>query len=550
MTFSYVDFCLYSNFDLAVRRPSSTRLLEPLKHPGVPTIAVSLEHGTNTPNSYAHFPMDGVFVQKTDALALALASRQFREPALDALWHSMLSVKPLLDFLIPPSEAVRYMEDSSAYSFSGIMACAQWMSRADWSRYNYYARRVRYIKISEGDDMVTTFCFHALSVCSSHPTLLPNLRFLHWGYFVAHQAFYHLPLFVGSRLTTLALDMEILQASDITALVSVFSTVRISCPSLNELVLLNQFHETIGEGNAGVTELLLSTFPSLKFVDIRCETQEDTWACLAKMPQLRSLKSTFLPGEEGTDDPAYPMGDALKPKQDNFVSLEHLTVVTKNIIGFIKLLASLSPPRNLKTLDIRTLKCPTASEIEIFAKVLPSCCLPTTLTTLCLASARTGLCDALDSAPPLPASTLFAPFLQFRNMQCFTMRWCAVELDNAFLNNVAVAWTQLRSLNLYGSDHQLHSPTTTVQGLIPLAKHCHRLERLLIPVANLDCDVPVQEFPDGGRKASVDSVVDLILRGGNMDEPSETATKLKQFLKEVFPGWTRRLRQPRFIEAS
>ncbi|KAA1466925.1 hypothetical protein DENSPDRAFT_60561 [Dentipellis sp. KUC8613] len=512
--------------------------------------ACSPEHDADLSNHYAHFPTDCVPVRKHDALSLALASRHFREPALDALWRSMLSIKPLLNLIIPRSEAFLYMDSRSKYSFSQVMVCSQWIDRTDWSRYNYYAHRVRHIKISDCDD-VTLFYFHALSICSSRPYLLPNLRFLHWGYFMSRQSFPLLPLFIGPRLTTLALDMEILQRSDITPVVSLLSTVRASCPALDELVLLNKFYENVGECNAGVAELVLSTLPFLKSVDIRCETLDETWACLAKMPNLRSLKSMFRASQEaGGNDLIHSMGNALKPAQDNFVALEHLTVVAKDFTDFMKLLASFGSPRNLKTLDVRTIECPTASEIELFAKILPSYCSLATLTTLSLASSRTSPCHALDSAPPLPVSTLFAPFLQYRAVQIFRMRCCAVELDDVFLEKVATAWPQLRSLNLYGSDHQLHVPATTLHGLIPLVKHCHHLERLLIPVANLECKVPVQELPDGGRKASVDFVVDIVLRGGDMNENSEAAAKLRLFLKELFPGWTKHLRQPSFIVDS
>ncbi|TFY62019.1 hypothetical protein EVG20_g6849 [Dentipellis fragilis] len=505
-------------------------------------ISNSLEPHAAASLLYANFPEDGVSVRKRDALALALVSRQFREPALDALWRSLLSMKPLFNLLKPPADAIPSLE-KAVHAFSDVFACAEWMDNTDWTRYNYYARRVRYIRSSEAKEAKILLYYIALSVRSRRP-LLPNLRFLYWDYYVAHQAFHHLPLFVGPQLTTLVLDMDVMKWPHTPGAVSLFANVRSLCPSLDNLVLLNRFYNETGENNGGATEVAITMFPRVKSVDIHCKIYEDTWACLARMPNLRSLKSTFVAGEDDdTGDEADPIGIALQPSRANFASLEHLTVVVKTITDFVKFLPCLKFPRHLKSLDIRTVECPSTADIDLFTKMLPAYCSPVTLTSLSLTCAPADPPHAADFSPPLPASKLFTPLLQYRAMRHFTMHWCEMIFDNAFLEKTAVAWPELRSLDLCDMKHEFHFPITTVSGLVPLRKYCHHLESLLIPVTDLDCGTLVPDLPKGGRKAKGLRTVTLVSRGRPPRDPEDVG-KIMRFMKDFFPGWTKRLSLP------
>ncbi|KAA1466892.1 hypothetical protein DENSPDRAFT_831803 [Dentipellis sp. KUC8613] len=507
-------------------------------------ICNSIQPDTAAPVQYANFPEDGVSVCKRDALVLALASKQFLEPALDVLWRSMLSTKPLFDLLALPADAFPPGEQR-VHALSNVFACAEWMNNTDWTRYNYYARRVQYLKSSEVREAKVLPFYLALNACSRRP-LLPNLRFLYWDYYVARPAFFHLPLFLSPRLTTLVLDMDRMEGPHTPGAISLFANIKSLCPALDSLVLPNRFYEETGRSNSDAIEFLITMCPKVKSVDVRCRIFEDTWACLAQMPNLRSLKCTFVAAvDDDIRDEPDPIRLALQPSRANFASLEHLTVVVKTITDFVQFLSCLKYPRPLKTLDIRTIRCPSAAEIELFAKTLPAYCSPATLTSLSLTCTSADPLHPADGLPPPPASALLAPLLQYRAMRHFTMHWCEMIFDNALLAKIAPAWPALRALDLCDTAHELYFPTATVSGLVPLRTHCPHLEHLVVPVTALDCDCghPAPELPKGaGRR-----VVTLVLCG---DREVEDMERVMRFMKDVFRGWKKRLSLPRVVAGS
>ncbi|KAA1473101.1 hypothetical protein DENSPDRAFT_222549 [Dentipellis sp. KUC8613] len=171
--------------------------------------------------SVSRFPPSAVLVRKRDALALALASKQFLEPALDAVWCSLLSFKPLLDLL--DLHATTATEHLGNDELSDITMLVEELESANWDRYDYYTRRVRYIKMSD-DDKVQIMSYRALGLCSRQSSLLPNLRFLHWDHWDV-DFFYCLTYFSGPRLASLTINLDKLPESHYSALFNIFLAI-------------------------------------------------------------------------------------------------------------------------------------------------------------------------------------------------------------------------------------------------------------------------------------------------------------------------------------
>ncbi|TFY68206.1 hypothetical protein EVG20_g3648 [Dentipellis fragilis] len=493
---------------------------------------------TTTP--FSQFPPSAVLIRKRDALALALASKQFLEPALDAIWCSLLSIKPLLDLLLLPATMAKERLEND--EISDTMIFAEELEGADWRRYDYYARRVRYIKMSD-DDRVQTTSYRALGLCSRQSLLLPNLRFLHWDHRDV-ESFYCLSYFSGPRLAALTINMDRLPESHYSALFNLFLAIRRSCPSLDELVVHSDMQRL---NKSRQVALVLSALTSLKSVEIQCNSSSDTWACLVKMPNLRSLR--FLPSrvrwpDSNNHDPPW---NILKPDRVHFIALQHLMVIVDDVTAFIRFLASPELPQQLKTVEIHIATLPTPSDVNFLVSTLSSDCSLTTLSVFTIT-------DAVDSTTPVLASKLLAPLLHHQDMEHFSWHWGGTELDNAFVEKVAAAWPKLCTLNLQPQieDWTLENPNTssiTLSGLVPLVEYCHHLNSLSIAVTGSYDDV-LAEHRKCDRKASgplelnllyiwdyppqTDEQAELLFLNGCAC-PTEHLIKVEQFLKDIFP---------------
>ncbi|TFY68195.1 hypothetical protein EVG20_g3650 [Dentipellis fragilis] len=486
------------------------------------------------PGAWMHdqFPSGDISVSKSDALALGRTSRRFLEPALDVVWGSLLSVKPILDLLLSPVAAAEYLQSDT---FSDAVALAERIKKKDKSRYNYYAFRVKAMKLSDYGDVSASF-YHVLNLCSRHFPLLPNLRFLYW-----HrnnlETFYFLPVFTGPRLTTLVLNINILPDSPSPAFFNIFQNIGSSSPRLIKVVVHDQSQkEKAGHQMA----LMLSALPALKHVELWCETTWDTWACLATMRDLQSLRffPAQLPDNKATD--AAPLWGALRPAPaaSNFAALQRLTLTAHDISGFIHLLSCLATPQLLRVFEIRIASCPPSSDLHALVNAVASYCPSVTLFSLDMVTYES--CEA-DPRDRVLASQLLAPLLRYQAMEYFHLHACGIIFDAAFMKDVAAAWPDLGHLKIQphltdqASLSRDTASTITLGGLLPLAERCRHLNKLVMWVAGSAGDVPAQ-YERCGRKGSEVLAVDVTYTGQGF--PEEHLAEVARYVEVVFPDPT------------
>lgn len=139
-----------------------------------------------------------------DLAHMALSCRAFYEPAITELWSSLEGLKPLIQCL--PTDAIvistdHYYYPNAIVSGSGLFRMPTEFSDAliskniirvpsdeEWSRFQYFARLVKTLRVYSCEDSEPRFSTHpdALDLLwEHHPgTILPNLarlEFVHWG---------------------------------------------------------------------------------------------------------------------------------------------------------------------------------------------------------------------------------------------------------------------------------------------------------------------------------------------------------------------------------
>ncbi|KAA1473102.1 hypothetical protein DENSPDRAFT_839530 [Dentipellis sp. KUC8613] len=480
---------------------------------------------------YDQFPSEDVPVSKCDVLALGLTSKRFLEPALDMIWHSLLSIKPILDLLLSPAATTEYLRSST---FNDAVTLSERIKNKDKSRYNYYALRVKAMKLADFADVPSSL-YHILNLCSRHFSLLPNLRFLYWSRYHL-ETFYFLPVFTGPRLTTLVLNINILPDSPSPTFFNLFQTVASLSPLLSKVHVIDQSQK---EKSGRQTALILSALPALKHVEFWCETSWDTWACLATMRDLQTLH--FSPAQlpnNATD--AVPLWSALRPAPaaSNFASLQRLTLTAHDTRGVVHLHSCLAAPHFLRELGIGSAACPTRADLRALVNAVAASCPSIALFSLDAVAYES--CDA-DPRVRVLASELLAPLLRCQAMEHFRLCTCGIVFDDAFLKAAAAAWPDLGHLEIQPHLSDRASPsrdtasTITLASLLPLAERCRHLSKLVVWVAGSAGDVPVQ-YEKRGRKGAEVLDIDVTYTGQDFQEGH--FAKIARYLEDVLPGPT------------
>ncbi|KAG8944659.1 hypothetical protein FRC04_001623 [Tulasnella sp. 424] len=126
------------------------------------------------------------FATQSTLASCALACKSWSDVALDVLWRNLDSVFPLLEMLM----GMELLGDLDYPSPNSLQRLSSRLSRADWSRFQLYAGRVRSLSYNDEDSYrddptVSRLPTQALAMlCFHRPigfALLPNIENLKWS---------------------------------------------------------------------------------------------------------------------------------------------------------------------------------------------------------------------------------------------------------------------------------------------------------------------------------------------------------------------------------
>lgn len=102
--------------------------------------------------------------------ALCRTCRLFHEPALNVLYKSLESLRPLL-FCIP-----------TIFTIGNRITMLKEFRLSDWQRMHYYAKRVHSLRVSDQEEVVIDkTILQALAISSLTPPMFPHLKRLWWS---------------------------------------------------------------------------------------------------------------------------------------------------------------------------------------------------------------------------------------------------------------------------------------------------------------------------------------------------------------------------------
>ncbi|KAF9226224.1 hypothetical protein BS17DRAFT_776903 [Gyrodon lividus] len=208
-------------------------------------------------------------VEQTGLARLARTSRFLQDVSLDALYKELNQLGHLL----------RCMTDDVCTVANGRLTLRRRMERGDLNTLKSYAARVRKLTVREAEPPLPEEVVRALCMIRSNidPALTPNLRTLHWE--VTHPNYvYILPIFISRRLSTFSIPEKL--ASELW-----LPNVPPLCPSLSSFSLN-------GPGKMEVDLGFLDQWSRLEFATCRAITLQ-AFKRIATCPALQSLAFTI-----------------------------------------------------------------------------------------------------------------------------------------------------------------------------------------------------------------------------------------------------------------
>ncbi|KAJ7487115.1 hypothetical protein FB451DRAFT_1554194 [Mycena latifolia] len=452
---------------------------------------------------------------------LAIACRSFTNPALDILWHDQAGLGPLLNCLhttVLDSE----LEDElwvTAIAVAELESGSQSVIKAtDWDRVRFYAPRVKSITLDTLDTPqwgVSADVLELLSMSPPFEWLLPNLAHLSWD--TNDPVFFpYIRLFLGPKITSINITLD-----GPAARLAILPMLASRYPSLSgfELVMNEGFkahrHLRIDATSSMIRALTVVQSLSVQYLE------PAVCRHLASLDSLTSL-SVCVGDWLFTDE----LTQSTEPM---FSSLRVLELRESRSDLCTEFIGMLSYPL-LSRLTISTNGPPTEDEaLALFSTIYHRFPHPT-LTVLDVHLGRCVRGVVTSSVDTIPSAAL-QPLLAFSNLSKVAISVpFLLSLDDAFVEEMAMAWPRLEELALTRSQREVPTPSSvTVPALAAFARHCPTLSTLTIPVSGgFPPDWDHARRPSDTQQAL--SLLDVL------DSPITAPIPVAAYLSCVFPN--------------
>ncbi|TFY82105.1 hypothetical protein EWM64_g1905 [Hericium alpestre] len=430
----------------------------------------------------------------------------YEEPCLDALWGCMPSARPLFNSVLLTST-----ED-------GVM---------NLDRFNYYAPRVKGLKVKRGDIGIRFMRAHSIQFSTRAKYLLPNLRYLDWSDY-DDTPLSHIPLLAGPKVTCLRMPITAWPKHCEQSLNFLFSSIREAYPRLEDVDV--RLQRPRGDADWQLA-LLCSVFSTITSVKFSSKPSPNTLTRLSKMPNLRALEGRHSKARRDTASPL------------DFPSLQHLHWMVHSFndaASFLRCLHSTGRPREYKTLTFEYDNCDLIpAELKPFLDTLLTTCSTQTLSSLTLQANGMATLEKLGKRTSVCgiASVHLRRLFQLSHIEVLRIGSLPIELDDAFIAAAATTWPRLRVLHLHS--RVPFECMLTPMGLLPLARQCRQLEDLDVDIGSWPDPVPslAHGSADTGRRGfplSV-SIRHSVFGDTGVDEDEVQRAARLQLMREIFP---------------
>lgn len=354
-----------------------------------------------------------------------------------------------------------------------------------------------------------------MDTAAESKTLLPKLKKLNWSESDDH-VFPFIRLFLGPNIQ----DLGLLLDGNPQIRLSLLPTLVSRCPALTTLVL--QAPNT-KSGSGTHMQMISSSMTScvhswhllrglITTGGIRVTPEALTQ--LASFPDLRNLyiEAAFqaLPGN-------FPRS----PGALAFPGLRQLGIKSKYLDLCTSLIKSISS-RALTEINVHT-RDSRSSPLRDFFVAVQENCTQATLDRISISDGSLSTGNDEDQCSLHDIDPLFGFFALTTVKITFSRSF---EISDRDMKSLALAWPQITMLSLKSHALSRQVPSLTLQGLIPLAEHCKRLEDLTIPFNALI--VPSRKLL---REVYNPSLVQLSVVNSPISDPRAVAA----FLTGIFP---------------
>ncbi len=327
--------------------------------------------------------------------------------------------------------------------------------------------------------------------------LLPNLTRLHWSFESnGDQNSSCIPFVGGQHLKELVItgygdSSSNANSNALATMIHAFSLIPRHNPNIT-LFSFAYFSGSSWNTIVGPLSELLQALPHLAKLNCCLPFLDDAYRHLAHHPTLSVLHGSLPPLRahpvltEPSESPIFPnltelvleameLGSCVTLVSNmGSISLESLSVST-NVAGLITI-------EDTRALFVTLRRQPSLKAL-----------------TLCR---RRFSFEEMAPIPDGPDQTLlpheFAPLFELRNLTGLSLSFdIALDIDDACIRAMAMAWPQLHALSAYSPKAIGDRPKVTLAGLISLAEHCPLLDALAI---NLDPSVTNSDLKAAAKR--------------------------------------------------
>ncbi|KAF5350445.1 hypothetical protein D9756_008581 [Leucocoprinus leucothites] len=470
------------------------------------------------------------FTDSLDALAnLARTCSAFLDPALNALWHTIPSLEPLVKCLPEDAWAVRRM----LYRQS-VLTLKRKTTPEDWERCKFYAHRIRRYGIEDVDKldsmkgaMQTDKTFYLAfkppsdpdcnknNDLTSAPAPLLALPNLHACRLVPYTS-YPIPHYSPFLAPTLrSLDMRIPSPICVgeTTIIGLLRTLPTACPDLRNLSLYGvdiglkirgACHYEATSRESEIDELLINTLRGLRHLEsLQCPYIWFPTEAVRHLATRLKLHTLSVKNTAENIVNALKLDNQEEEKEHPwFEHLKDLSVECSprgGLLEAVELLKHVPNITRITTLDVaRTGGIPTETELRGFIQSLSDLTIATprnakvnsTLKSLHIHQGdETGFLTPAERPTPVSKYTTtlstLAPLLDFPQLsELSVMVDTRFSLDDDDAQQMARAWPKLKQLELgfCGGGWGQEGRTFSLDGLRAFASNCPDLEELGVSV--------------------------------------------------------------------
>ncbi|RDB21734.1 hypothetical protein Hypma_010795 [Hypsizygus marmoreus] len=398
---------------------------------------------------------------------VARTCRAFSDPALDLLWRSRSSIAPLIRVM--PDDLWMECESLQQGRRVKVIKYRRALEDSDWSRFEYYGSKIRdltqfsYFALNYFEEVVHEDVFMAITGYRPVRTILPKLRQVALELDYPHLApaipFYQCILGPSIRsLTMSGTEEEKLPAS------LLLSIPRL-CPNISTLHISSAVD--LDPENHSALYRSLCRLRNLRYVDVVSSPgpTEEAVLHLSQLISLKSFKSIVISSSQASSFTT--QGGCFKNLQDFSFEVNNWDIATQVMKGMHSSFVTLSICVNGKE---------GPNTLAAFRKFMSSFHGHPALSSIL------SLKIAGHVTIPKPRTMNTRSFSEsmkmlssFTSLQDLTVNIPSLShLDDSWLSAAAANWPHLRSLILRGKEN----PKMTLEGLIPVLKHCPDLNDL------------------------------------------------------------------------